>query len=299
MSLRKMTDIIIIPYDEFMKHKIIVGSCDTCVDKNVKDIMKDIVSNHECFSHNYRYVPHKDENYKHKLNNYIKKHKACFVVEKNDKYVFALMNKLTPSNYDSVMKKIVSSIDQVDVDVSINKIMNYSKISNLYTKLICNIIKELYNNNMNTIHIIIDNFIGDYMAYFEASHFLQVFDDLSYDDYDEFCDHHKNASMMHNMLKTILEIIKTIDCEKSEEEYLKQMYNGHFDNILIYLENNNDHIHINMMQYELLSHIELMMDNTNVIDMVDKNAFIVLCQNVKETANNKLKFKVSDIIDKL
>ena len=139
MSLRKMTDIIIIQYDEFMKHKIIVGA-DTCVNKKVKDIMKDIVINHECFSHNYKYVPHKDENYKHKLSNYIKKHKACFVVEKNDKYVFALMNKLTPSNYDSMVKKIIASIHQVDVDVSINKIINYSKISNFYTKLILSLI---------------------------------------------------------------------------------------------------------------------------------------------------------------
>ena len=298
MSLRKMTDIIIIQYDEFMKHKIIVGA-DTCVNKKVKDIMKDIVINHECFSHNYKYVPHKDENYKHKLSNYIKKHKACFVVEKNDKYVFALMNKLTPSNYDSMVKKIIASIHQVDVDVSINKIINYSKISNFYTKLICKIIKELYDNNRNTIDIIIYNFIGDYMAYFEVSNFLLVFDKLSYDDYDEFCDHHKNVSMMQNMLKTILEIIKIIDCEKSEEEYLKQMYQRHFNSILNYFQNNKDHIHINMIQYELFSHIELMIDNTNILDMIDKSAFIVLCQNVKDTANNKLRFKVSDIIDKL
>jgi hypothetical protein len=300
MSLRNMTDIIIIPYDEFTKHKLMVGD-DTCVDKKVKDIMKHIVSNHECFSQNYRYIPQKDENYKHKLNNYMKKNKTCFVVEKNDKYVFALMNKLTPSNYNSMVKKILASIDQVDIDVSINKIINYSKISNLYTKLICNIIKELYNNNnnMKTINVIIDNFMRDYMSHFEVNNFLQVFDSLIYDDYDEFCDHHKNASMMHNMLKTILEIIKTIDCGKSEEEYLKQMYQCHFDNILIYFENNNDHIHINMIQYQLFTHIELMLDNTNVLEVIDKNAFIVLCQNVRGTANNKLKFKVTDIMEKL
>jgi len=298
MSLHNMTDIIIIQHDEFLKHKIIDGG-NTCIDKKVKDIMKDIVGKHECFSHNYRYVPHKDENYKHKLNNYIKKHKTCFVVEKNDKYVFALMNKLTSSNYNTVVKKIIASIDQVDVEVSINKIMNYSKISNLYTKLICNIIKELYNNNTDTINSIVERFIGDYMAYFEVESFLGVFNVLSYDDYDEFCDHHKNAAMMHNMLKTILEIIKTINCEKSEDEYIKQIYQIHIDNIMIYFENNNDHLHINKIQYELFNHIELMIDTTNILKMIDKSAFVELCQNVRGTANNKLKFKLTDIIEKL
>ena len=53
------------------------------------------------------------------------------------------------------------------------------------------------------------------------------------------------------------------------------------------------------MQYELFNHIELMIDTTKILEMIDKEAFKKLCQTVKTKANNKLKFKVTDIIEKL
>lgn len=291
-----MTDIIVITYDEFLKHK---NTYNDVFDIKVKNIMKEIVANHECFSHNYRYVPHKDENYKQKINNYIKKHKVCFDVEKNDKYVFSLMNKLSTSNYDSLKTKIMASIEQVDVDISINKIINYSKISNLYTKLICNILKELYSENTEVIDGIIDNFINDYSAHYETNNYLNIFDALNYDDYDEFCDHHKKASMMHNMLNTIIQIMKTIDCQNTTLCNLKQLFDNHIDNISTYYENNAEHCHINMILYELFTHIELLIDTTNILELIDKEAFIGLCQDIRSMANNKLKFKVSDIMEKL
>ena len=298
-----MTDIIVITYDEFVNHKNKNKNKDidslSLLDMKVKSIMKDIVAKHECFSHNYRYVPHKDENYKHKLSNYMKKHKVCFVVEKNDKYVFSLMNKLTTSNYDTLKTKILESIAQVDIDVSINKIINYSKISNLYTKLICNIIKELYEKNNDIIDDIIKNFIDDYKEHYDVDNYLKIFDDLSYDDYDEFCDHHKKSSMMHNTLNTIIQMIKTIECQNTEVYHLKQLFDDHVENISSYYENNTEHHHINMILYELFTHVELMIDSTKILEMIDVESFNKLCQDVKGMANNKLKFKVTDIMEKL
>lgn len=291
-----MDDIILITYEEFMKYNIKSNTSD----ERIKGIMQEIISNHECFSQNYKYIPFKDENYKQKLNNYRLKHKACFIVEKNDKYVFSLLNKLTTTNYKTMVSKIMQSIDQVDLDISISKIINYSKISNLYTNLICNIINELYTKNATTIDGIIEIFVNDYHSYYEVQNYLKIYDVLIYDDYDEFCDHHKQSNMMHNMLKTILQIIKTLKREKSEDEYIKHMWLVHSDNIAFHQENNAEHIHINMMLYESFTHMELMLNNTETLfDIVDKQDFLSLCLKIKLTANNKLKFKLEDLIEKL
>ena len=288
-----MTDIIVVTYDDFyMKKNIEIHT-----DAKIKNIMTSIIANHECFSHNYRYVPHKDENYKQKLSNYIKKHKVSFVVEKNDKFVYSLLNKLSPSNYDIIKSKILESIEQVDIDVSIEKILQYSKKSNIYTNIICNIIQELNIKNTDVIHNIVNNFIAEYTKQYEIENYLKLFDDLNYDDYDDFCDHHKKELMMYNMLNTIIQVTKTIYLQNNE--ICKDIFDKHINSITYYYENEVKHFHINKILFELFNHVELIINTTDLLETIDTSPFNILCQNIIAIANNKLKFKVTDIIEKL
>lgn len=286
------TDIIIINKDEFLRLKI----TDKILDNpKLREILNNIVKNHECFSSNYKYMPHNDQNYKNKLSVYHKKTKKKFNIDENSKCVFSLLNKLSESNYALIEEKIVFKMKKVkDTKDFLKKILKYCETSNLYTILISNIFKQLYGKNKCDIENLYVDYQNNYMTTFNFSEYLEDFD---YNNYDDFCSYIKNCNMQFNVLCCILEINNTIpDCLN-----IIQLFNHHY-NLINDLQNLNSP---NKDKYicEVYKHIEHYFKHTNIINILlckkqSSERFINQCEFNKLTydKNLKLKFKIDDIL---
>ena len=290
-----MIDIINFSKDDFLKLK---KSYD---DPKIKSVLQNIVTTHECFNHNYKYVPMNDENYQQKLYNYQKKTKNLFNIETNEKQVYSLFNKLSKSNYTKIKDKIIMTLknDKIDHVLFINKLLKYTESSQLYTDLICDIIDDVKDKNPDFYETltcnVFDTYITEYMNKYTSSVIIEFLSYFNYEDYDQFCLYNKNVNKSFNMLHTIITLSNCINHDI--ETIVKNIYTLHIDNLLKLFDTDCSYKHIIM--YETFTHIEYLLKNkstaTYIDDIDDLKAISSYIRN--NINNNKLKFKIQDITD--
>lgn len=292
-----MIDIINLSKDEFIRFK------KSYTDEKIKSVLQNIVETHECFNHNYKYVPMNDENYQQKLYNYQKKTKKLFNVETNEKQVYALFNKISKSNYTKIKDKIILTLSntKIDYDVFINKLLKYTESSQLYTNLICDIIDDIKDKNpefYDTLKCtIFDTYIMDYKNKFNSSKIITFLNDFDYENYDQFCHYNKNVNKNINMLHTILTLSNVIKYDT--ESIVQDVYKLHIDNLMTI--SNTDYSYKHIVIYEIFTHMEYLLKNKYVGSYInDVNNLKTISLQIHENChNNKLKFKLQDITDYL
>lgn len=290
-----MIDIINFSKDEFLKLK---KSYD---DPKIKSVLQNIVATHECFNHNYKYVPMNDENYQQKLYNYQKKTKNLFNIETNEKQVYSLFNKLSKSNYTKIKDKIIMTLknDKIDYVLFINKLLKYTESSQLYTDLICDIIDDVKDKNPDFYETltcnVFDTYITEYMNKYTYSVIIEFLSYFNYEDYDQFCLYKKNVNKSFNMLHTIITLSNCINYDI--ETIVKNIYTLHIDNLQKLFDTDCPYKHIIM--YETFTHIEYLLKNkittSYIVDIDDLKAISSYIRN--NINNNKLKFKIQDITE--
>lgn len=291
-----MIDIISLSKDEFLRLKKIYN------DENINRILKNIVETHECFNQNYKYIPMKDENYQQKLYNHQKKTKKIFNIETNEKHVYALFNKLSPSNYTKIKEKIILTLKQskIDYTIFITKLLKYTESSQLYTDLICDIIDDIKDRKKEyetLTHNVVDTYITEYMTKYQPSKNTKFLTDFDYEDYEQFCQYNKNVIKSSNMLHTIITLSGIINHDI--EKIVKNVYTLHLENLKEICDSEYKYKHL--VLYEIFTQIEYLLKHKiakTYIDDIDN--FKSLSMYIENNTNsNKLKFKIQDIIDYL
>lgn len=290
-----MIDIISLSKNVFLRLK------KSHTDEKIKTILKNIVETHECFSHNYKYIPMNDENYQQKLHNYQKKTKKLFNVEINEKQVYSLFNKLTKSNYEKIKNKIVLTLGKNNIDFKLfmNKLLKYTEYSQLYTDLICDIIDDIKDKNIEFYQTLTDTvfdvYVNEYLEKYSSSSQLAFLEDFDYDDYDQFCQYNKNVTKGINMLHTITKLADIIDYD------IKMLVNNIYDSHVTSLRSvyASEYSHKHIVVYEIYTHVEYLLKSKVTLsylqDMDDflSTSHLIQCDNI----NNKLKFKIQDILE--
>ncbi len=290
-----MIDIINFSRDEFLKLK------KNYDDKKIKSVLQNIVDTHECFNHSYKYVPLNDENYQQKLYNYQKKTKNLFNIETNEKQVYSLFNKLSKSNYTRIKSKIVMTLEnnKIDYVLFINKLLKYTESSQLYTKLICDIIDDIKDKNPDFYETltcnVFDTYITEYMNIYSFSKNIEFLSNFNYEDYDQFCQYNKNVTKGFNMLHTIITLSNVT--KHDIETIVKNIYTLHINNLQKLFDTEYSYKHIVM--YEIFTHIEYLLKNkstsTYIVNIDELKTISSYIRN--NINNNKLKFKIQDITD--
>lgn len=292
-----MIDIISLSKDEFTRLK------KSYTDEKIKSALQNIVDTHDCFKQNYKYIPMNDENYQQKLYNYQKKTKKLFNIETNEKQVYALFNKLTQSNYTKIKDKIITTLNNAKIDyiVFINKLLEYTELSQLYTNLICDIIYDTKDKNPPFYEVlttsVFDTYITEYMNKYTSSKNIEFLSNFDYEDYDQFCLYNKNVNKGFNMLHTIITLANAINYDI--ETIVKNIYSLHVDNMKILFDTEYTYKHV--LMYQLFTHIEYLLKNKNATSYIDNTEdFILMSSQIQKSINNnKLKFKIQDITDYL
>lgn len=292
-----MIDIISLSKDEFTRLK------KSYTDEKIKSALQNIVDTHDCFKQNYKYIPMNDENYQQKLYNYQKKTKKLFNIETNEKQVYALFNKLTQSNYTKIKDKIITTLNNAKIDyiVFINKLLEYTELSQLYTNLICDIIYDTKAKNPPFYEVlttsVFDTYITEYMNKYTSSKNIDFLSNFDYEDYDQFCLYNKNVNKGFNMLHTIITLANAINYDI--ETIVKNIYSLHVDNMKILFDTEYTYKHV--LMYQLFTHIEYLLKNKNATSYIDNTEdFILMSSQIQKSINNnKLKFKIQDITDYL
>lgn len=292
-----MIDIISLSKDEFTRLK------KSYTDEKIKSALQNIVDTHDCFKQNYKYIPMNDENYQQKLYNYQKKTKKLFNIETNEKQVYALFNKLTQSNYTKIKDKIITTLNNAKIDyiVFINKLLEYTELSQLYTNLICDIIYDTKAKNPPFYEVlttsVFDTYITEYMNKYTSSKNIEFLSNFDYEDYDQFCLYNKNVNKGFNMLHTIITLANAINYDI--ETIVKNIYSLHVDNMKILFDTEYTYKHV--LMYQLFTHIEYLLKNKNATSYIDNTEdFILMSSQIQKSINNnKLKFKIQDITDYL
>jgi hypothetical protein len=250
--------------------------------------MEDIRRDHECFSTNYKYVQFKDENFKFKT--HFNRNKKVFEVEKNSKCVFSLLNKISKSNYESIKNKIFLCLDNVELDVFVEKLLVYSEMSDLYTELISNILYELKTQKNVNIQLNFDLYIQKYFDFLNYENLLTSIQQLDYDDYDQFCLYKKTSLHRINMLRTIISILFKFNFNNTPT-LIPDVFDNLLQNInkLCDSDVNNKKIFI----FEHMTHIELIIRKFTIYN---QQTLLNTCEKVKLLNDYKLKFKIEDIV---
>ena len=297
MSSEPSSDVVIVySVDEFQKKK------SDAVDEKIRAVVKHIIDEHECFSQNYRYTPSKDQNYQHKLNNYYKKntrpHKLVTDTDNDTKKCYSLLNKLSRSNYETIVKSIKSLLKNSDeefISQFLGKMLAYSELSDLYLEAIIETVKEICKDEKHRVafEINFEKYYCEYIDKIGPTNYEIWLEEFDYDDYDSFCDWKKKSRMLLNKLNSVIKISQVADVIVN----LVQVYEENMSSIQYLMENKNSNTSV--MMYDHFEHIETLLKHTNLVESLgcDIQKLHLLCIEVREEEpSKKLKFKIEDLM---
>lgn len=259
-------------------------------DENLKKILTDIYSKHECFNetivnrrplyskYKYKKNSYKYNNYKEISENNRKKNKTDIQL------VLGYLNKLSNTNYKDLSEKIISNISHDNYIKIINKLFEISYKQTTYYKLYINLFEQIINIDNKELVKNINNYIISQINDIilnknEDLTLINKHIDKVKLEYDDFCDINKNAKFLKGKIYIISKLIKNeiIDINK---EYL-------IDTIFKYKNYDNEIF------------LEVLQILNNILKLDDEK--IRLLQEYIDITNFKgkmmLKFKLKDIID--
>jgi hypothetical protein len=271
------------------------------VDDRIHSIVEKITRDHECFAANYRYAPSKDQNYQNKMQAHFSKKprpkKLVSTTDDNTKRCYALLNKLSSSNYKKIIISIKSLLKDSDVQIVghfLEKLLEYSELSDLYLNAILDTIANICEDKENekTFRDKFKSFHASYMYRMSLEYFDSKFKHSNYDDYDTFCDVKKHNKINLNMLNCLVQVSQKTD---NSIDYI-EMYVQNMRSVEHLLRENGEKNA--MFIFTHFEHIELLLKETNILDEigVDIQQFQLLCiEAMEETASKKLHFKIEDV----
>tara|TARA_B100000405_G_scaffold62921_1_gene42996 strand:+ start:1100 stop:2008 length:909 start_codon:yes stop_codon:yes gene_type:complete len=296
MTSGQSSEVIVFEIDDFLRIKSAV------VDERIRKIVRKIIDDHECFSHNYRYTPSKDQNYQHKLNNYYKKNsrpnKLVSDTDIDTRKCYSLLNKLSKSNYESILKSIKSLLNNssaVFVGQFLGKMLSYSELSDLYLDAIIETVKELCKEERNkkVLEINFEKYFCQYIDKIRATSYKKWLDEFDYDDYDSFCEWKKKSRMLLNQLNSVIKISHVADMIVN----LVQIYEENMNSIQYLLDSKTDKNGI--LIHDHFEHIETILRETDLVETIgcDIQKLHLLCIEAREEApSSKLRFKIDDLM---
>ena len=280
--------------EEFYLHEELSGNPDDKIDA----LIKKIIEEHECFSTTYKYIPAKDQNFQNKLK-LSKKHvfKSKISVDDEQRKIFGILNKLTESNFNKLIKNIIKVLNtNEDYLVRFSEeMLKYSKQSDMHIDLIIHVLEKspLLNSYRKKFTEIFQLHVDQYREAVSISKIEDKFSHFDYDDYDQFCHFTKFSKEIFNSLKTIIQISKRMPFDVS-----LKIFKEHIDYIDQWCRISS--LNRNLFVFNALQHVEYLLLNTDIKDRIknDIQQLHLLCIDVlEEFDSKKIQFKVKDIMD--
>ena len=233
---------------------------------------------------------------------YKKIHKTNFIHKIEDDSILNILNKLTINNFDTISEKISLKVNKNNFKSYTQQVLDYSKRSNINAKNLWCLMKMMLNTftgqTYYDLHLNIESMLLEYI-----DEIIKVFDiennDLTVCEdevYSDFLERNKYTSELKNKISFIFEFL--------QDDFI-QHYNI---NVLygLFLEKIIKILHVkSVIKKEHLLH--LILESILIIIPHKKlknnpyayNKFLMLFDNeeIKKNLNNKIRFKLLDIID--
>ena len=299
-------DVILLQPNEFhmLKHK-----SPTCISNTTQKYLNDIIRLFEtfnCFSSNYKYVPGNKQYFENKN---IKPQIIKSTCNDNNKLIIQLLNKLTDTNKEKIFTILLSNTSIETIDVFVDKMFEYTTISEMYAKIIIEMTEKMYEDNMShniktsITHKILE-FLESFMMMckeFEPLP-LDVKNNLQDDDYDFFCKCVKQKNAQQHKMITVIHL-----CEST---VIQQNIN--FLSLIAVFTQILDHLQERIQMFfehsKCLDHINMLLQFVTKMFKISKIKHSSHCvEHLKFVINftkdelnffdNKTKFMVQDLID--
>lgn len=233
---------------------------------------------------------------------YKKIHKTNFINKSEDDSILNILNKLTINNFDTISEKISLKVNKTNFKSYTQQVLDYSKRSEINAKNLWCLMKMMLNTFTGSIydefHLVMESML---LAYIDE--IVKIFDiennELIVDkkeDYSDFLERNKYTSELKNKISFVFEFLR--------DDFIKH-YNI---NVLygVFLEKTLKII--NVKSFEKKEHLlHLIFESVLIIIPHENlkcnpyayNKFLMLFDNeeIKKNLNNKIRFKLLDIID--
>jgi len=233
---------------------------------------------------------------------YKKIHKTNFINKSEDDSILNILNKLTINNFDTISEKISLKVNKTNFKSYTQQVLDYSKRSEINAKNLWCLMKMMLNTFTGSIydefHLVIESML---LAYIDE--IVKIFDiennDLIVDkkeDYSDFLERNKYTSELKNKISFVFEFLR--------DDFIKH-YNI---NVLygVFLEKTIKIINVKSVEKKehllhlIFESILIIIPHENLkCNPYAYNKFLMLFDNeeIKKNLNNKIRFKLLDIID--
>jgi hypothetical protein len=236
-----------------------------------------------------------------KHSQYKKIQKVSFIQSSENKEdnILVMMNKLTPTNFNTISEKLVIQVSNHNIISFVEQILIYSSKLEINTQFLWSLIVNLCSNttlseeNKEQINIMMQNYIDEFLNTFD----IHKKNDLTHEQYGEFVNRLRENKEVINRLNLVVCIL-----ESSKLEFFKRKID--INCLLIILMDKliqiiNNNINENLC-FVLLECILLLIPH----EMLRKNPFAYKkfkntfdSSVFKKKLSNKNRFKLQDIID--
>jgi len=234
------------------------------IDKKIKNLIK----NYSCFKsfkvYNKLYKKNKFQSYQSRI-----------VDKTDDKVILSYLNKITNDNYDTLHTKIKNNMREDNYKIIIDKLLFISIKQSNYSKLYIDLFKSIIFDEVKCNYL--NNKIEDILKN-KNDDFKLLFDKISSDTYDEFCDNNKEKKCLKGKITIIINLIK-------------------FDIIAL----RKDFLMVELMKFtnyenELFLEILQIINNVSGLDKKIINGLQFYLDNNIFKGRMMIKFKIQDII---
>lgn len=276
------------------------------------DCLQNIYKTYDCFSESYRYTPNNNNN-SGRVDKKILIKKPILVksnLTDSTKKIIQLLNKLTDDNKDKICSKLLSISNVDNIDVFLMKMLDYSKESNMYSRLIMYMMQHLYHDDQYKKYVDyhINTFIDSFIDLCSCINHDYTNNNSGCDrddksDYDMFCLNVKIKKQKQYTIISILNIYKNTIINRNLTSNIDSL----FDTILNSLQSVIERF-FKFNELEDICLLETLIQFVNEIlkcdNMVDTNEYkkkliFVLsfddCQ--LKIFPNKLRFKILDLCE--
>jgi hypothetical protein len=205
--------------------------------------------------------------------------------------ILPLLNKLSTNNQDDISNKIINLINPHNVNDNINEIMKYGAKSHINCKTLINIIESVLNKFEIEDIEEINNYINEFLQFFETDKDL----DINTQEYLDFVDRNcENNEIKGKML--VITYVLTNNTLKEKTKYsIVLVYNMLIDRMLVLIQKNNQNI-----TYVLLDCFLSIIKSHELKKNPESYSRFIECFKSSEAYKSltpKIKFKFLDVFD--
>lgn len=229
---------------------------------------------------------------------YKKIQKTNFITKTENDSILNILNKLTINNFDTISEKISLKVNESNFISYTKQVLDYSKRSTINAKNLWFLMKMMLNTfnglTYDDFHLNVESLLLSYI-----DEIVKIFDtdnnDLSVnemEDYSEFLERNKYTSELKNKIAFMYQFLK--------EDFIKHyninvVYGVFLEKTMKNIHSKNEHL-----LHLILESILIIIPHENLRkNPYAYNKFLMLFDNedIKKNLNNKIRFKLLDIID--